>query len=187
MASIDNLSYNKPCGFEEVMEDDCFEDKPKLKKILNCGGNQLLAYDGSFVIFNMFHSTYTRQSENDQMIIVGPPRHKSEFTPERYYMFYVKHDLIQALSKEDAPQWKDHLLYYSEEETTNKFNADIAFSYTIPLEPEDYYKEEYNNLWVLFLTKYGGFLRMYCFYKDMPKKKSAEYKARIEGTFNYKS
>ena len=187
MASLDNLSYNKPVGFEEVMGDDCFENNPKLKEIIHCGGNQLLADDESSIIFIMFNSVYTIQPENEPLIIPPAPtkNRKSEFTPETYFMFFVKQDLIQALTKEDASQWRDHLKYYSKKYTTNQFNADLAFSYEIPLESKDYYKGKYNNLRVLFLAKDGGFLRMYCFYKDMPREELVDFKTKIEGTFRY--
>ena len=179
--------YTKPVCFEEVINGtDCFENNPKLKKILTCGGNQLRSKDNRFVVFNMIGTIYTRNPQKDQIIRILPPEGKSTYRVNTFYIYYIKNDISQSLGKEAALNWEDHVNYYSKKETLNKFNAEMAISYSINLQPKDYYKEKYNNLWVLLIRKGGGFIRMYCFYEDMSKRKLAKYKAKIESVFRYK-
>ena len=179
-----NITYNKPINFTEVIGgNDCFENNSKLKALLVCGGNQLLSKNNRVVVFNMVGSIFTKKPENGQIIKLYSS--KSLYKGEKFYISYVKNDINQSLGKEAALNWEDHVNYYSKKETLNKFNAEMAISYSINLQPKDYYKGKYNNLWVLLLRKGGRFVRMYCFYKDMSKRKLAKYKTEIEGIFRY--
>lgn len=186
MSSFNNLSYNKPSGFGEIMGDDCFEDNSKLKEIIYCGGNQLHSIDDKVIVFIMFSSLYTLQPNDRPVVIVPPSRKANEFSSDRYYLWYIKQDIIKALGNERENQWEDQIDYYSDKKTKRKFNADLAFKYTLPLETTDYYKGEYNNLKVLFMAKDKAFLRIYYLYKNMPKKELAKYEREIEGIFMYK-
>lgn len=202
-----HITYTQPNGFDEVIQGgDCFENNPKLKKILRCGGNQLRSKDSCFVIFNMLGTTYTRFPENDQIGEVLPGKGKTPYTPETNYIFYIRNDIRQSLGDkefiwehpinwekyvkwENELQWEKYVQFYSKKEAKRKFNATIALSYSIHLESKDYYKGKYNNLFVLLIQKKDkpwDFLRMYCFYKDMPQNKLAQYKAQVEGIFRYK-
>lgn len=187
MLKNSRLIYNKPNNFKEVIGgNDCFENNPTLKKILICGGNKLQSNDSSFVVFNTIGTVYTRKPQNDQVIQVLPPKEKTPYTPNTHYIAYIKNDISQSLGKEAALNWQDHVRYYSKEETLKKFNADTAISYSINLKSQDYYQGKYNNLWVLMIQKKDkGFLRMYCFYENISKKKLAKYKAEIEKVFSY--
>lgn len=180
------ISYNKPNDFDEVIGNDCFENKPTLKKILNCGGNQLRSKDNRFVVFNKIVTLHTG-SNNTELIDVFPAKGKSPYTWETFYMSYVKNDIRHSIGEDGVLNWKDHVNYYSINETVSKFNADTALSYSVHLEAKNYYKGKYNNLWVLVIKKKGrGFVRMYCFYEDMSKIKLAKYKTKVEGIFRYK-
>jgi len=189
MLKHSKITYNKPDNFREVIDgNDCFENNPLLKKILICGGNKLQSNDSSFVVFSTIGTVYTRKPQNDQIIEVLPPKEKTPYTPNTHYIAYIKNDISQSLGKDAELNWQDHVRYYSKEETFKKFNADTVISYSINLKSQDYYQGKYNNLWVLMIQKKDKeFIRMYCFYENISKKKLAKYKTNVESMFKYEN
>lgn len=178
------ITFNRPSRFYEVMGNDCFDDNPMLKEMLICAGNELRSKDDRFLVFNKISTIYTRLPQNDQILTILHPN--SPYTYKTEYIYYIKNDLEQTLGPEAAQNWKEHVDFYPEGEAKDKFNADIALSYSLKLDPKDAYQGEYDNLWVLTLvSEHGFFLRMYCFYKDLPKRKLKRYKAKVETIFRF--
>lgn len=200
------ISYNKPCKFSEVKGVEYFENNRKLSKIIVYGRNQLHSKNKKFIVFNMIGQTvYDKKGDFYAVMVGAKPNYLSLIKNDIHISLGVKKNTakiplnskntktIETLKEfsnrnDEQLEWKEHVNFYTPEETKNIFNSDFAASYTINLEPEDYYKGEYNNLWVLVLqAEGGGWVRMYCFYKDMRKRKLSKYKTQVESIFKFQN
>ena len=180
------IIYKKPNKFNQVVGNDCFNNNPKLKSMMKCGGNQLHSRNGDFIVFNMIGTVFTRDVDDEPLIVVLPGIGKPPYTLEGQFISYIKNDIVQLFGEKAASNWKNHVNYSSNEKTVNKFNSDVVISYSINLEPKDYYKGVYNNLWVLVIRKKNrGYVRMYFLYKDISNRKLAKYKTNVESIYKY--
>ncbi len=176
------LHYNRPKGFTEISESECFESKPKLALMITCAQRQLKSKNGEFIAF---FSMYRPLGIEDSIFI-------SRISPngfpglDRQHEGNIKYSIVQSMGKEAGENWKQYVDYYPVGEARRKFNADTAIFYSIKLEPKDYYLDKYNHFDVLCLTKKRrGMIFFYCFYTDEGKKKFNEYWKAVEGTLRF--
>lgn len=179
-----HLKYTKPEIFTEVAGSDCFKGNEKLQRIMVCGGNQLHSKKKKFIVFIMISSVHTRETDSEQIITVLPPN--SPYKSETKHIFYIRKDIKESLGVKAAQTWKDYVDYYPPEKATKKFKADTVITYSIPLDRQDYYQDKYKNLRVLVIQKKERqFVRIYCFYRNMWRRKVAKYMAAVENIFRY--
>lgn len=69
------LDYRKPSGFSEILESECFEAYPKLKRIITCAWNQLHSDDGECIVFIQI---FPPRTVNDTRYIA----HNKHLSPE---------------------------------------------------------------------------------------------------------
>ena len=172
-----NLTYNNPNNFDEVIENEFFENNPALKDELWVGSNQLRSKDNRFIVFSKFNRN-TMKNGNllriQRSIYHMDPKRRKIYLSDKIYTMYM--DATTLASEEVAANWEDYINHYSKEETVNKFNAEKAVSYSIKLQPKDYYKGKYNNLWVLFLQKKYKGLKTFKAYKEFEEKRVNNFK-----------
>ena len=177
------LTYKKPDGFTEVPGTECFKFIPKLKLILTCAGNQLHSEDGQFIAFIPIYRILTKQDSIDIKRMF--PNGIFEGV-DRRHASQIRGNIRYSLGDTAAQNWKSYVTYYSSTDARYKFNADTAISFSIKLNPGEYYLGKYNHLDALFLQREGkGFINFYCFYTDKAKKHLAKYWNAIEGIFRY--
>jgi len=201
--------YRKPIGFKEVSGIISLEDNTKFRNIICFGRNQLYSKNNKFIAFNMIDSKIYGKDTTEYSILVSPGKQSANY--KELYLRCIELDIERLLEKKEtgykvsetngatkvfqkkidtsnAPlNWKEHVNFYPTEEAMAKFKADVAISYSINLEPEDYYQNRYSNLWVLVLQKKDrGFIRIYCFHENIPATQLEKYKAKMEGIFMYK-
>lgn len=203
-----DLSYEKPKKFKEIKGFHAFEKKSIFSNIIFTGTNKLVSNNNKVVIFSMLGDEPYQQDGANVVIAFSDTlsRHmafiredfwKSNYMDSKLETVKVNkgknrgdslrllYEKQEKLRKEFV--WKPYVNFYTKLDSKLKFNSDFAASYSLNLKPKDYYKGEYNNLWVLVFKrkKNNGYVRMYCFYKDMPKKKLEKYKAQVESVFHF--
>jgi hypothetical protein len=177
------LRYSKPGLFRESPGTECFKAFPKLSLIITCAGNQLHSADDEFVAFIPVYRILTKQDSIDIKKMFPDALLEGL---DQVHVNQIKGNIRYAFGDSAARNWKNHVTYYSPIDARNKFNADTAISFSLPLNANDYYQGKYNHLDALFLQKQGrGFICLYCFYTDKARKDLANYWKAIEGTFRY--
>ena len=178
-----NLAYDKPVGFEDIPDQECFTSKPKLERIITCTSRQLYSKNRQFIAFITMYPPF-RETDSVFLSRISAPgvfkgldwKHEAN----------IKYNIIYAMGKEAGKNWREYIDYYPAREAHRKFNADSAFFYSLKLEPEDYYQDKYNHLEVLCLAKKRrGVVFFYCFYTDEGKKKFNKYWKAVEGTIRF--
>jgi hypothetical protein len=177
------LTYKKPAGFMEVPGWDCFKEIPKLELIITCAGNQLHAADSQFIAFIPVYRIMTTKDSIDitQMFPNSPFEGVNKMHASQ-----IRGVIRYAVGEEATGNWAKYVTYYSAADAKRKFNADSAVTFSIKLNPNEYYKGKYNHLDALFIQKAGrGYINFFCFYTDKAKKNLPTYWKAIEGVFRY--
>ena len=177
------LTYTKPNGFTEEQALECFEDHAKLALIITCAGNQLQANDGQFIAFIPFQRILTKQDSAD---IKGLFPGAVFPGVDNLHTTQIKDDIRHARGEKEAAHWKRYVTYYAPADAKRKFNADTAITYSVRLDPGEYYKGKYNHLDALFIQRKGrGYVNFFCFYTDKAKENFSAYWKAMEGVFRY--
>jgi len=184
------IEFRETKLLEQMHGIDCFEDNPLLEALMQCGGNQLHAKDGSFIAFNRFGDQYYTNDTTLVTIVPARGRQHPDYVPDPYHDLGMRHlrrarDEIKLFLPENSSHtWKQYINYYPQEQAKNKINADTIISYSFRLEPKDYYKGKYKNIWILVRSG-SSVISTYALYEDMSDEKLAKFKAAVENSFIY--
>lgn len=179
------LIYQKPDGFTEVSDTECFDDNLHLKSAFSCLPNQLHADDQQFIAFMPVFRLPTPE-DSIMMVRYLYPNNPSGGSLDIMHINQIKGLLRSILDEKEAKEWKKIVTYYPQEVARNKFNADTVMRFSITLRPEEYYKKEFKYVDALFLQKNGRkYINFYCFYTDKAKEHLADYWRKIESVLHY--
>lgn len=175
-----NVVYSKPEGFKEVGYTECFNENPKLKEAFTCVLNQLQSEDNQFMVYMQTHRLFNKEE------ILDMRRLFPDFDPENIPVNTMKYIIKAFFGKEKEDNWEELIDFYSNKEAHKKFNSDSAMKLSICLSPDDYYKNEYKYIDVLFFQKRErGYIGLFCFFTDKARGNYNHYWKKIEKTFYY--
>lgn len=174
------MKYRKPKGFQQDGASECFKEYPNLERTFGCEDHRLCSKDGQFLSFLSF--------------VYFPEDHQ-----KLYYLYHKRKETVdaqqywqrRAILKDyygDAigESWVDSIAVYSTEEARKKWNADSAFTFSLHLRPEDYYKKDFKHVKILMIQKKGqGYAYITSFYTDKAKENFDKYWRRIEKTLRF--
>ena len=174
------LKYRKPKKFRQIGITECFDNYPKLKSTFTCMGHQLHSKNGQFLSFLSF--------------VYFPEYHR-----KLYYLSHKRKETVDAqpywqrlgiltdyYGDDIDDSWRDSITVYSAEEARRKWNADSAFTFSLHLRPEDYYKKDFKHVKVLLIQRKGqGYAYITSFYTDKAKENFDKYWRRIEKTLRF--
>lgn len=185
-----NAIYKKPDKFLEISQIECFKENAKLESMLTCVGNQLHSRDKEWITFlplghflNKTDSASLRESF---------PR---MFIPDlnNQHIYTVRAQILYSLNKDATLRgenagfkWKEYVQYYSNDNVTQKYNADTVITYLITLKSGELYKKKYKYLKALILQKKDrGFITIYSLFTDKAKRHFSKYWKQIDGVVKY--
>jgi hypothetical protein len=178
--SVMRLSYKKPPEFNKNKDySECFDDYPKLKRILSCKSNQLVSSDEQCIVFIHLIPPY----KNVKISHLTQIRAKIIYSLGYDYTYFLNYGYTY---RRNRVNWQQYLNYYPQEKAKSIFNADTVVRYSMNLEPEDYYKGKYEYLESLVIQKENkGLVEIFCFYSQKARKNLPYYWKQIEGIFRY--
>jgi hypothetical protein len=177
------LEYKCPDGFEEIFIHETFNHKGLLALAFNLGGVSGIvnSKDKHFMVFTHIEEILTpdaaKNYSKNGFIIREDQEHIS-----------VVRRILKCLKGENARNtWKNHVKYYSNKDTKDKFNADTAIICSLILPEHLYYQDIYSYCKVLIIHKKGrGYLPLFCFYDDKAVKNLTGYMTAVESMFRYR-
>ena len=175
-----------------------------------CLAPQLISDDDQFISFLEFAPIYTEEYEERLNIWFNRGRQhystnemkekhhrwKMKRTLKGYYdvsgVYVNPNDPTQLLYdsyrvRNIGDSWRDSITVYSAKEARRKWNADSAFTFSLHLRPEDYYKKVFKHVKVLLILRKGrGYACIYSFYTDKAKENFDKYWRRIERVLRFR-
>lgn len=177
------VAYKKPLGFNEIQDSECFQGYPRLENTFKCLSPYLSSDDNHFIAFLPIYRPMTK---DDSAFYQRLSPH-TDFSPNLSHFYQMQGHLKDYYGDDYTKKWAECVSYYPEESAKSIFNADTAIRVMMKLHPEDYYKDDFKYIDILFLQKNGkGFLGIYCFYTERAKAKMKDYWSKIEGIYRYK-
>ena len=171
------LKYRKPKRFGQIGITECFDNYPKLKSTFTCMGNQLHSNDEQFISFMNF--VYFAEYHRKLYYL----SHKRKRTVDSQHHSQIRAIFKDYYGDEIGDSWRDSVTVVSTEEARKKWNADSAFTFSLHLRPEDYYKKDFKHVKILLIQRKGqGYAYITSFYTDKAKENFDEYWRRIEKT-----
>ena len=171
------LKYRKPKRFGQIGITECFDNYPKLKSTFTCMGNQLHSNDEQFISFMNF--VYFAEYHRKLYYL----SHKRKRTVDSQHHSQIRAIFKDYYGDEIGDSWRDSVTVVSTEEARKKWNADSAFTFSLHLRPEDYYKKDFKHVKILMIQKKGqGYAYITSFYTDKAKENFDKYWRRIEKT-----
>ena len=175
-----------------------------------CLAPQLISNDDQFISFLEFAPIYTEEYEERLNIWFNSGRQhystnemkekhhrwKMKRTLKGYYdvsgVYVNPNDPTQLLYdasrvRNIGDSWRDSITVFSTGEARRKWNADSAFTFSLHLRPEDYYKKDFKHVKILLIQKKGrgGYAYIISFYTDKAKENFDKYWRRIEKTLRF--
>ena len=174
------LKYRKPKRFGQIGITECFDNYPKLKSTFTCMGNQLHSNDEQFISFMNF--VYFAEYHRKLYYL----SHKRKRTVDSQHHSQIRAIFKDYYGDEIGDSWRDSVTVVSTEEARKKWNADSAFTFSLHLRPEDYYKKDFKHVKILLIQRKGqGYAYITSFYTDKAKENFDEYWRRIEKTLRF--
>ena len=171
------LKYRKPKGFRQDGTLECFKDYPNLRRTFSCIGHRLHSEDGQFLSFLSF--VYFYEYHRNLYYL----SHKRKRTVDSQHHSQIRAIFKDYYGDEIGDSWRDSVTVVSTEEARKKWNADSAFTFSLHLRPEDYYKKDFKHVKILLIQKKGqGYAYITSFYTDKAKENFDKYWRRIEKT-----
>ena len=192
------MKYRQPEGFSEDNSEECFRANNRLSStFFGCLNTQLHSDDGQFVSFLQFAPLYSKTDEKRLRWVFGDfPKeklfnihhlYKMRGFIKRYYNRYEQYHGKYYYIDEVGDSWRDSITVYSAEEARRKWNADSAFTFSLHLRPEDYYKKDFKHVKVLLIQRKGqGYAYITSFYTDKAKENFDKYWRRIERVLRFR-
>lgn len=174
------LKYRKPKRFGQIGITECFDNYPKLKSTFTCMGNQLHSNDEQFISFMNF--VYFAEYHRKLYYL----SHKRKRTVDSQHHSQIRAIFKDYYGDEIGDSWRDSVTVVSTEEARKKWNADSAFTFSLHLRPEDYYKKDFKHVKILLIQRKGqGYAYITSFYTDKAKEDFDKYWRRIEKTLRF--
>ena len=173
------MKYRKPKGFQQDGASECLKGYPGLEYTFYGLDHRLHSKDGQFLSCLRF--VYFPEDHQKLYYL----HHKRTVDTQQYWQMraIMKH----YYGDEIGESWVDSIAVYSTEEARKKWNADSAFTFSLHLRPEDYYKKDFKYVKILLIQKKGrgGYAYIISFYTDKAKENFDKYWRRIEKTLRF--
>ena len=174
------LKYRKPKEFRQDGTLECFKDYPNLERTFSCIGHRLDSEDGQFLSFLSF--VYFYEFHRNLYYL----SHKRKETVDAQQYWQIRAILKDHYGDAIVESWRDSITVLSSEEAHKKFNADSAFTFSLHLRPEDYYKKDFKHVKILLIQRKGqGYAYITSFYTDKEKEKLDKYWRKKEKTLRF--
>jgi len=184
LLEVIGVEYNKPVGLKEIRMSECFKAYPKLNALITCAYSQFESKDKQFFLFT---TLYKPLSPEDSVFIskISPNKIK---TLDWMHEANIKGNIKESLGEDAAILWRSFVKCGTLEQARKFFNADSVLSYSIKLDPKDYYQGKFNNLEVLCIAKKRrGVIYLFALYTDEGKRNLKPYQKELEGIFRFKN
>ncbi len=172
----------QPKGYIKDNNTDDYSNKyPRLRRLLGMTEFLWVSNDGNALFYWNNYPIY-REDDLDKII-----SKRKESLVDKQHCYQTKEMFRSYYGNKVITSYRDSLIYYSQKDAKQIFNADTAYRFLIKLRSEDFYKRKYKSVEVIFLQKKDcGWVNLICFYTDKGKKKINKYRKQIEKVLKYK-